>query len=216
MGCWHGICLEWGANDLHMVQLMQVLPIISCFFKIQNALPFCCQFIHIVLEKRPLNRCSVVVSVLSFLMHHFHAIHWACYASSFKYTLDYNILVCRIIYLCHVTQVRLYMRLPLNAASRLWGRLNNLDLPVWVREPVFSLYIRLFHCNMSEAAVTDLRHYHNLGELFRRQLKPESRPVDCKCPLVCYLYLLSILFVSFNLMSMLLKTITFWAVRQWS
>jgi len=35
------ICLEQGANDLHMVQLMcHCHPIISCFIKIQNGLPF--------------------------------------------------------------------------------------------------------------------------------------------------------------------------------
>ena len=88
-------------------------------------------------------------------------------------------------YFSCVVQVRLYMRLPLNASSRLWDRVNNVDLPMWAREPVFRLYIRLFHCNMSEAAETDLRHYQNLGELFRRQLKPESRPVDHKCAMVC-------------------------------
>jgi len=83
-------------------------------------------------------------------------------------------------------QVRLYMRLPLNAASRLWGRINNVDLPMWAREPVCNLYVSLFRCNMSEAAVTDLRHYQNLGELFRRQLRPGCRPVDQKCPVVCF------------------------------
>jgi len=30
------ICLEQGANDLHMVQLTPVPPIISCSSKIQN------------------------------------------------------------------------------------------------------------------------------------------------------------------------------------
>ena len=30
------ICLEWGANDLHMVCLMPLPPVISCFIKIQN------------------------------------------------------------------------------------------------------------------------------------------------------------------------------------
>jgi len=34
------ICLECGVNDLHMVQLMPLLPIISCFFKIQNGSAF--------------------------------------------------------------------------------------------------------------------------------------------------------------------------------
>jgi len=34
------ICLEQGANNLHMVQLMPVPPIISCLFKIQIGLFF--------------------------------------------------------------------------------------------------------------------------------------------------------------------------------
>jgi len=33
------ICLERGANDLHMVQFMLLPPIISCSSKIQNGLP---------------------------------------------------------------------------------------------------------------------------------------------------------------------------------
>ena len=51
------ICLEWGANDLHMVQLMPLPPIISCFIKIQNGLPFSCHLAQVVLEKRLLNGC---------------------------------------------------------------------------------------------------------------------------------------------------------------
>jgi len=34
------ICLEWGANDFHMVQLMPLHPIISCFIEIQVCLIF--------------------------------------------------------------------------------------------------------------------------------------------------------------------------------
>jgi len=34
------ICLEQGANDLHMVLLMPLPPIISCFIKIQIRLTF--------------------------------------------------------------------------------------------------------------------------------------------------------------------------------
>jgi len=52
------ICLERGANDLHMVHLMPWPPIISCFIKIQNGLSFCCQLILVVLEKRLLNGCN--------------------------------------------------------------------------------------------------------------------------------------------------------------
>jgi len=35
-------------------------PIISCFIKIKNGLPFWCQLIQVVLE-RPLNRCLSVL-----------------------------------------------------------------------------------------------------------------------------------------------------------
>ena len=38
-GCWHGICLEQGA-DLHMAQLMQLPLTISCSSKIQIGFTF--------------------------------------------------------------------------------------------------------------------------------------------------------------------------------
>jgi len=34
------ICSQQGADDLNMVQLMSLSPIISSFIKIQNGLPF--------------------------------------------------------------------------------------------------------------------------------------------------------------------------------
>jgi len=52
------ICLGWGANDLHMVQLMPLPPIISCCSKIQNGLPFWCRLTQVILEIGPLNGCS--------------------------------------------------------------------------------------------------------------------------------------------------------------
>ena len=60
MGYWHGYAfgtLECGSNDLHMVQLMPLPPIISCFSKFQNGLPFWCRLTQDVLEKRPLYVC---------------------------------------------------------------------------------------------------------------------------------------------------------------
>jgi len=45
------ICLEQGANDLHMVQLMPLPPIVSCFINIQNSLPFWFWLTHFVVEK---------------------------------------------------------------------------------------------------------------------------------------------------------------------
>jgi len=41
-------------------------PITFCFIKIQNGLPFWCWLTQVVLEKRPLNRCSCVVVVYSY------------------------------------------------------------------------------------------------------------------------------------------------------
>ena len=63
------ICVERGANDLHMVHLMPLPPIISCSSKIQNGLPFWCRPTQIVLEKRPLNGCSSSSSSTSFSGH---------------------------------------------------------------------------------------------------------------------------------------------------
>ncbi|KAM6902800.1 phosphatidylserine decarboxylase proenzyme, mitochondrial isoform 2-T2 [Xenentodon cancila] len=75
------------------------------------------------------------------------------------------------------TQVALYRSFPTRLLSRAWGRLNELDLPTWLRKPIYSLYIWTFGVNMQEAAVEDLHHYRNLGEFFRRRLKPAVRPV---------------------------------------
>uniref|UniRef100_UPI0037E90B63 phosphatidylserine decarboxylase proenzyme, mitochondrial isoform X2 n=1 Tax=Semicossyphus pulcher TaxID=241346 RepID=UPI0037E90B63 len=75
------------------------------------------------------------------------------------------------------TQVALYRSFPTRLLSRAWGRLNGVELPTWLRKPVYSLYIWTFGVNMQEAAVEDLHHYRNLGEFFRRRLKPAVRPV---------------------------------------
>lgn len=75
------------------------------------------------------------------------------------------------------TQVALYRSFPTRFLSRTWGRLNGLELPTWLRKPVYSLYIWTFGVNMQEAAVEDLHQYRNLGEFFRRRLKPAVRPL---------------------------------------
>ncbi|XP_075993428.1 phosphatidylserine decarboxylase proenzyme, mitochondrial isoform X3 [Genypterus blacodes] len=74
-------------------------------------------------------------------------------------------------------QVALYRSFPTRLLSRAWGRLNDLNLPTWLRKPIYSLYIWTFGVNMKEAAVEDLHHYRNLGEFFRRRLKPAVRPL---------------------------------------
>ncbi|XP_026153849.1 phosphatidylserine decarboxylase proenzyme, mitochondrial isoform X2 [Mastacembelus armatus] len=75
------------------------------------------------------------------------------------------------------TQVALYHSFPTRLLSRAWGRLNGVELPTWLRKPIYSLYIWTFGVNMQEAAVEDLHHYRNLSEFFRRRLKPAARPL---------------------------------------
>ncbi|KAK1883535.1 Phosphatidylserine decarboxylase proenzyme mitochondrial [Dissostichus eleginoides] len=93
-----------------------------------------------------------------------------------------------IAFLCYFLSVRalrplakrvaLYHSFPTRLLSRAWGRLNGVELPTWLRKPVYSLYIWTFGVNMQEAAVEDLHHYRNLGEFFRRQLKPANSQVE--------------------------------------
>lgn len=75
------------------------------------------------------------------------------------------------------TQVALYRSFPTRVISRVWGKINAVDLPTFLRKPIYSLYIWTFGVNMQEAAVEDLHFYKNLGEFFRRRLKPAARPV---------------------------------------
>ncbi|XP_008299636.1 phosphatidylserine decarboxylase proenzyme, mitochondrial [Stegastes partitus] len=82
------------------------------------------------------------------------------------------------------TQVALYRSFPTRLLSRAWGRLNGVELPTWLRKPIYSLYIWTFGVNMQEAAVEDLHHYRNLGEFFRRRLKPAVRPLCASSCLV--------------------------------
>ncbi|XP_075034825.1 phosphatidylserine decarboxylase proenzyme, mitochondrial-like isoform X2 [Mixophyes fleayi] len=70
-----------------------------------------------------------------------------------------------------------YSRAPTRLLSRLWGLLNEVSLPRWLRRPLFSMYIWAFSVNMAEAEVEDLNRYKNLGELFRRPLKPTARTI---------------------------------------
>jgi len=67
---WWGVgvvlCLERGADCLHMVQLMPLHPETPsplASFKSRLVLPFWYQLSQVVLEKRPLDGCSVLVKV---------------------------------------------------------------------------------------------------------------------------------------------------------
>lgn len=70
-----------------------------------------------------------------------------------------------------------YSTLPLNAISRLWGKVNSWTLPMWLRPIGFRFYSFLFGVNLDEMLDPDLYHYANLSEFFYRRIKPEVRPV---------------------------------------
>ncbi|CCI10767.1 unnamed protein product [Albugo candida] len=67
-------------------------------------------------------------------------------------------------------QVELLKTVPYRAISRLWGQVNDKELPVSVREPIYQTWTYLFGCNLDEMKYP-LNHYHNLGEFFSRPLK---------------------------------------------
>jgi len=67
--CWHGYlsgvrCIY----DLHMVQLMPLTPLSSCFNEIQNGLTFWFQLIQVVLGKRLLGVCLAIAFRLDYLI----------------------------------------------------------------------------------------------------------------------------------------------------
>lgn len=78
--------------------------------------------------------------------------------------------------------------LPLRNLSRLWGYINSLELPVWLRPYGFRLYARVFGCNLEEIEIEDLTQYKSLGDFFYRKLKDGVRPV-ANAPLVCIPFL---------------------------
>ncbi|ODN83495.1 phosphatidylserine decarboxylase [Cryptococcus amylolentus CBS 6039] len=73
-------------------------------------------------------------------------------------------------------QVRVMGALPLRSVSQLWGYLNGLVLPVWFRPFGFTLYAKIFGCNLDEVP-KDLKEYESLGDFFYREIKVGARPV---------------------------------------
>ncbi|KAK6524853.1 phosphatidylserine decarboxylase 1 [Arthrobotrys megalospora] len=75
-------------------------------------------------------------------------------------------------------QVQILSTLPLKALSRLWGKFNEIPLPVIFRPFGFKLYAFIFGVNISEAKNQDLKSYRNLAEFFYREIDPAVRPID--------------------------------------
>merc|ERR1711935_12153 len=77
-----------------------------------------------------------------------------------------------------------YGKLPLRLLSSVAGFAANLNLPVFMREPLYSTYGSAFGVDMSEAAEEDYRFYPTFNSFFRRALKPGVRPISTTAPLV--------------------------------
>ncbi|KAG8896733.1 phosphatidylserine decarboxylase 1, partial [Tulasnella sp. 403] len=75
-------------------------------------------------------------------------------------------------------QVHVLGALPLRNLSRLWGYLNSIELPLWLRPTGIRLYAWIFGCNLEEAEHSDLRKYASLGDFFYRRLKQGTRPIE--------------------------------------
>lgn len=76
--------------------------------------------------------------------------------------------------------------LPWRSLSRLWGWLNQIPLPEFMRRPIFLLYARIFGCNLLEIENKNLTEFENLSQFFRRSLLPEMRPISYQADLVSY------------------------------
>ncbi|KAH3678193.1 hypothetical protein WICMUC_001622 [Wickerhamomyces mucosus] len=78
-----------------------------------------------------------------------------------------------------------YSTLPLNAMSRLWGQVNSIVLPIWLREPGYRFYGYMFGVNFDEINESNISNFKNLSEFFYRDLKPDARKIDQLADIVC-------------------------------
>src|SRR6218665_859908 len=75
-------------------------------------------------------------------------------------------------------KINLLYLLPLRTVSRVWGYMNDVELPRMMRRPIYGWYANTFGCNLHEIdPKKDLEDYRNLSEFFRRLLKPGARPI---------------------------------------
>ncbi|CAG0893704.1 unnamed protein product, partial [Cyprideis torosa] len=76
------------------------------------------------------------------------------------------------------TQLQLYRLLPWRLLSRAWGSVHSWTIPESLRPILLGLYAKTFHCDLHDAVEPEIRKYRNLGEFFRRRVKPEARPIN--------------------------------------
>jgi len=79
------ICLEWGADCLHIAQLMPLPLTISCFSKFQIGFTFLVPAHRVVLDRGPLNGCLCVCVCVCVCCHCFTVIHTTAVMSLFSW-----------------------------------------------------------------------------------------------------------------------------------
>ena len=87
--------------------------------------------------------------------------------------VDHN---CKVVCICF--QVDILKKLPTRVLSRWWGYLSHLKVPVWMRQPLFGLYVKLYDCNMEESMVEDLKQFPTFSDFFKRKLRPDVRIIN--------------------------------------
>lgn len=74
--------------------------------------------------------------------------------------------------------------IPFRSISRVWGSIHTMELPNFLRSPLYRLWSYIFECNLEEVNVESLTSYKNLNEFFTRTLKDGVRPLS-PSSLVC-------------------------------
>jgi hypothetical protein len=81
-------------------------------------------------------------------------------------------------------QLYVLSTLPLRSISRIWGKFNAIELPVFMRAPGYKLFSWIFGCQLDELKELDLTKYRNLAEFFSRELREGARVIDPTADLV--------------------------------
>jgi len=63
-------------------------------------------------------------------------------------------------------------------ASKVAGRIASLNIPTFLRKPIFSLYIKTYNVNTEEILEKDLKKYRTINEFFIREIDTKKRPSE--------------------------------------
>lgn len=77
-------------------------------------------------------------------------------------------------------------KIPFRLTSYVWGYLANVNLPHFLRSPIYSTYASLFGCNLDEMA-RPIDEYPSLGAFFARSLRSGAREWAAAKPVCIYL-----------------------------